>query len=255
MSPEWAEKPGDLKKHFFKTPLRAYNYSTGALECTNTDHVVGALGAHIPVAFLLWQWADKTPWLLLTSPLLLTETLSPGSLHCAQPWKYRTVFQIPAILCVTCRWTMLSLCSSASRVTRDHHSSLWSSHPCIYIFFFFLETLPFFFGRKATLPYSFWCQLEQLFTPKHLTTVLYCQNMLLRSWNRSVSTWISAEGSQVAEAGLFAHHCTSPWQSHSALLLLREVKEVPRGQFIMFLDDGTPPKMPFSLHGLWREPW
>lgn len=79
-------------------------------------------------------------------------------------------------------WTMLSLHSSVSGVTGDHNSSLWSTHPCIFLFFPPWKHCPFL-GSKATLPCRFWCQLEQVFIPKHPTIVLYCQNILLRSWN------------------------------------------------------------------------
>lgn len=152
--------------------------------------------------------------------------LSPGSAHCAPPWKYRTVFQIWAICELRARvLTMLSLCSSALSVTRDRNSSLWNIHPCI---FFFPENIALFFGSKATLLYSFWCQLEQIFIPKHLTTVLYCQNILLRSWNRSVRRGLKQrhprqleQGSLLTIAHLHGSHTqlSSCWSGETGALV------------------------------------
>lgn len=152
--------------------------------------------------------------------------LSPGSAHCAPPWKYRTVFQIWAICELRARvLTMLSLCSSALSVTRDRNSSLWNIHPCI---FFFPENIALFFGSKATLLYSFWCQLEQIFIPKHLTTVLYCQNILLRSWNKSVRRGLKQrhprqleQGSLLTIAHLHGSHTqlSSCWSGETGALV------------------------------------
>lgn len=120
---------------------------------------------------------------------------------------------------------MLSLCSFVSGVTRDCNSSLWNLHPCI----LFPENIILPFWLKGYIALPFLMPAGADIHSKTSDNYALLSEYIIQKLKQDCSMWIKAETSQLVGEGLFAHRCISPWQLHSALLMLRAVTELPWG--------------------------